>query len=660
MRSLAQILFLLILVSVSVSAQQVPFNADALQSPADDSLSGFNTDSILLLAKRNHLTANETSRFIERSKRIYIANRYNLPHPYIRSSASSVVRSAAMPACTNIDFETGDFTGWTGSIGDNYYSGTTLTNVVSGIYSTTINAAESDCNARHTIMQAPAGVDSYGGFPIVPANAGQYTVRLGNNCSNYMGETLEQTFAVDASNTDFTLRYAIVLNDGGHLSIEQPYFKVDLLDSVGNEVSPCVTYYEAITSSSDGYLLSPVDPNVYYYPWTTITLDLQAYVGQNLTIRFTVAGCAQGGHFGYAYVDCFCGSIADVVSARFCPGSPGAVLIASSGFAGYQWFDPNGNPIPNSDNDTLFVNNAQNGDTFTVEMKAVADTSCLTNLSVVVEVTNPESNITTIDPSCYGLTDGSATVDCFTCIPPVQYNWNTTPAQTSATINNLGAGTYIVSYVDSIGCTSRDTARLFDPGQHDTAGITTQFCVGDLQITLTALSGQPGYQWYRDSVLIPGATAQSYIVTSPQTGDVYIVEYATSPCTIYDTILLNYTPPVNLFSPDSLVNVFTPNGDARNDFFYPYYDASVAGQTGGTSQPAYDFSQLYIGTYEIRVYDRWGVELFYSNDYNVGWDGTNNGKKASDGIYYWIANYTTRCKPDAEVQSQRGFVHLMR
>lgn len=635
--------------------------AVATARPEIDSLIGFNKDSVLFRAHQVNLSPGETKTYLERSKRQYIAQKFGTAGPNFQRIVLPP-NSIAIAPCANPGFETGDFTGWSGWIGDNdVLSGGPLSNIQPGFFSTTNNALVSDCSARHTLMTPTAGVDPCGGFPVIPPNGGQYTIRLGNNCANYMGQAIEQTFTVDASNSTFTYRYAVVLNDGGHLPSEQPYFKIEVLDSLGNPVSNCLQYYENAGGSIPGYQQCPTDPFTSFKPWTTITYDLQTYINQNVTVRFTVAGCIYGGHFGYAYVECACGSIDDALSARFCPGSPGAFLVASSGFGSYQWFDPNGNPIANSNNDTLFVNNAQSGDTFEVVMQAVSDTNCVTRLKVVIELTPLQTLIAGVDPTCTGFTDGNATSTCLTCIQPTQYTWNTTPPQTGATATNLAAGTYIVDIVDSIGCIEKDTIVLINPPRLDTTGITTQFCFGDPQITLIALGGQPGYQWFGpDGLPIAGATNQTYLVIDPILGNQYSVVYSTTPCPIRDSIILTYVPPLNVFTPDSTVNVFTPNGDGRNDFFYPYFDQVIASQNQNPTQPGYDFTQLYVGTFEIWVYNRWGQEMFYSNDYTIGWDGQFNSAKAGDGVYYYVTKYTSRCYPDQEPITNNGFVHLIR
>lgn len=628
--------------------------------PENDSLIGFNADSVMHIAFAANLQPVEAAMFLAHSKQVYKARKYDL-NGYNERGNNNAGPITPQLACANMGFETGDFSAWQGAIGDNNVSSYgPLSNVTTGIFSTTVDAPVSDMNARHTIMTSASGNDPCGGFPIVPANYGTNVARMGNTYATYQGEILEQTFTVDANTTQFTYRYAVVLNDGGHLGGEQPYFKIEILDSVGNQVSPCAQYYVEAGGSVPGFQTCPTDPTTSYKPWSTVTVDLSAYVNHNVTVRFTVAGCIYGGHYGYAYIDCACGNIGDAVSATFCPGSPGAFLIAPNGFATYQWYDPSGNIINNGNNDSLFVTGANPGDTFSVDMSAIADTTCHSTLFVVVQYTYLQTTHSGVDPICYGEQNGSAMAGCTNCVPPTQFTWNTSPVQTGPNATNLPAGTYIVAIQDSIGCLEADTVVLTNPPRLDTAGITTQFCVGDPQITLIALPGQPGYTWY-DAQGNQLATTQTYVLQAPVLGDIYYCVYDLSPCDITDSIIISYVPPLQLFMPDSMTNVFTPNGDMRNDYFYPYYDYSVANQTAiGNTTPQYDFYQLYVGTFEIRVWDRWGVEVFYSNDYTIGWDGKYNGKDATPGVYYWEARFTSRCKTEMEPIVNTGFVHLIR
>lgn len=645
---------LLTILSFGVIASALHAQSEQTTPTRADSLLGFNADSCYAVAVQAGIADWEKAIYLRKCEENFLNKKY--PNARIGNPPTTV----PMTPCTNMGFETGDFTGWSAYIGDNTLSSLgPLQSIQVGVFTGAVNPTEGNSTARHSIMSSAGGNDGCGGFPVCPSGYGSYTCRLGNTTSNYQGEGIEQTFVVDPANTQFSYRYAVVLNDGGHPANEQPYFQISVLDSLGQPVNACAQYYVAAGTSNIGF--TNCNGQTYYRPWTTVSFDLSAFVNQSITVRFQAAGCIWGGHYAMAYIDASCSSIADAVTATFCPGSPGAFLVGPPGFGDYQWYYPNGSPIVGATNDSLFVPNASQGDTFSVIMHAIADTSCVTQVFVAIDLTLLQTAVSAIDPLCHGQSNGSATQTCANCIPPATFSWNSIPAQTGPTANNLPAGTYVVTTIDSIGCTDLDTVTLVDPPLLDTAGITTQFCVGDEQITLIGLPGQPGYQWFdAQGNAIPGATSQTYLLPNPQLGDIYYCVYNTSPCPQTDSIIISYVPPSNLFSPDTLVNIFTPNGDGKNDFFYPYFDQSVALQTGASSQPAYDFQYLYVGTFEMWIYNRWGQEIFYTNDYNYGWDGQIDKKDGDDGVYYYVTKFTSRCHEDMEPITNTGFVHLHR
>ncbi|MEM7035418.1 MAG: gliding motility-associated C-terminal domain-containing protein [Bacteroidota bacterium] len=67
-------------------------------------------------------------------------------------------------------------------------------------------------------------------------------------------------------------------------------------------------------------------------------------------------------------------------------------------------------------------------------------------------------------------------------------------------------------------------------------------------------------------------------------------------------------------------NVFSPNGDGINDEFIPY---EVQG----------------VDYYRMQIFDRWGTEIFQSDDGR--WDGTkgDTGRNMPAGVYYYIFEY---------------------
>lgn len=82
------------------------------------------------------------------------------------------------------------------------------------------------------------------------------------------------------------------------------------------------------------------------------------------------------------------------------------------------------------------------------------------------------------------------------------------------------------------------------------------------------------------------------------------------------------------------VNFFSPNGDGVND----YYSMEIADADTGKTKNILPLDNC-TGSFEaIRVYNRWGKEVFKSTDRNFKWYA--NGEAA--GVYYYAIVYTNR------------------
>jgi hypothetical protein len=68
-----------------------------------------------------------------------------------------------------------------------------------------------------------------------------------------------------------------------------------------------------------------------------------------------------------------------------------------------------------------------------------------------------------VDVLCFGAATGSATAHPTGGIPPYTYVWSTTPVQTTKTVSNLAAGTYIVAVTSSNFKTRIDTVTIAQP-----------------------------------------------------------------------------------------------------------------------------------------------------------------------------------------------------
>jgi gliding motility-associated-like protein len=98
---------------------------------------------------------------------------------------------------------------------------------------------------------------------------------------------------------------------------------------------------------------------------------------------------------------------------------------------------------------------------------------------------------TTVNPTCNNSTNGTATVNITGGTSPYTYSWNTAPIQTTATANNLGAGTYIVTVHDNAGCMQTATVTLTNPAVIQPSTNTTSSTCSSANGTATAnvLSG---------------------------------------------------------------------------------------------------------------------------------------------------------------------------
>jgi gliding motility-associated-like protein len=60
---------------------------------------------------------------------------------------------------------------------------------------------------------------------------------------------------------------------------------------------------------------------------------------------------------------------------------------------------------------------------------------------------------------------------------------------------------------------------------------------------------------------------------------------------------------------------------------------------------------------EFRVFNRWGQEIFATQDINSGWDGTWKGEPQEVGSYQYIIRVGY---PDGNVETFKGDVALVR
>jgi gliding motility-associated-like protein len=92
-----------------------------------------------------------------------------------------------------------------------------------------------------------------------------------------------------------------------------------------------------------------------------------------------------------------------------------------------------------------------------------------------------------------------------------------------------------------------------------------------------------------------------------------------------------------------LPDVFTPNGDGRNDFFIPF---------------PYDFVEKV----DMVIFNRWGGKVFTTHDPDINWNGNNQFTKqpCSDGVYYFVCVVYEQRLEGIVPRTISGIVHLLR
>ncbi|MFW0718229.1 beta strand repeat-containing protein [Pedobacter sp. N23S346] len=131
--------------------------------------------------------------------------------------------------------------------------------------------------------------------------------------------------------------------------------------------------------------------------------------------------------------------------------------------------------------------------------------SCTSGASASVTLTRPATLTAVISSSnnvnCFGASTGSATVSVTGGTSPYTYSWNSNPAQTSATANNLAAGTYTVTVTDASGCSTTQDVTITQPAAglsitgtviNSTCGATSN---GSVDITLSGGTTPYTYLW---------------------------------------------------------------------------------------------------------------------------------------------------------------------
>ncbi|MEN8228763.1 MAG: gliding motility-associated C-terminal domain-containing protein [Bacteroidota bacterium] len=90
-----------------------------------------------------------------------------------------------------------------------------------------------------------------------------------------------------------------------------------------------------------------------------------------------------------------------------------------------------------------------------------------------------------------------------------------------------------------------------------------------------------------------------------------------------------------------LPNVFSPNGDGINDIYRPLRTS-------------------YIERVDMKIFNRWGLQVFETEDPDINWDGkiTGTDKLVAPGVYYYICDIYEYRLTGLEAYALTGFIYV--
>ena len=208
--------------------------------------------------------------------------------------------------------------------------------------------------------------------------------------------------------------------------------------------------------------------------------------------------------------------------------------------------------------------------------------------------------------------------------PTYTYSWS--DGTNGSTLEVNAEGPILVDFTDVNGCQGSDFVFVsLVPFLEINLGEDLSVCGGDA-ILLDPDPTQTG----TDYLWSTGDITPSLEVT--ETGTFWVI--VSNECfSDSDTLNIEVQTEGGLFVP----NAFTPNGDGLNDQFV--------------------VSALNVPDFEILIFNRWGREIFRSNNATNAWDGSVKGQPAPQGSYTYLIKYTN-CNLEPDIR--QGSITLIR
>ena len=261
-----------------------------------------------------------------------------------------------------------------------------------------------------------------------------------------------------------------------------------------------------------------------------------------------------------------------------------------------------------------------------VKLKVTNENGCVDSITKPLLIyPNPKPIITGDTLICLGADAKliASGADNYTWSPTSTLSCSTCPDPTATPSTQTQ---YIVSSTGTFNCVGKDTITvkirptkkpfadlIVSEGRCVPATIDMEGVYSNLD---TICINYKNWQWdFGDG---QGANTQKTSHTYTQAGTYQISLKFNDADLVFTTITL--LPKDSCYKRIFIPNTFTPNGDGTNDKVY--------------------LRGINIRKADFRIYNRWGEEIFFTDDIKIGWDGTYKGQKMTPQVVVYVAKVT--------------------
>jgi gliding motility-associated-like protein len=300
---------------------------------------------------------------------------------------------------------------------------------------------------------------------------------------------------------------------------------------------------------------------------------------------------------------------------EICPYVPATIGVQASGGSGQYTYLWSVNSLLSGTTDSLFVNPGSS----TTYLITVSD-NCGNSVqdSVIYTILSPPLVLQMNGP--FEICPGDS-VDLLVTATggygTYYYNWSTTATTPGITVAPQVSTSYFVQVSDecqTFSTTAVAVVQVVKPLAN--FYIATQNPMQGLPVQLTNASFNAwSYAWSFGDGNGSFLVNPTHVYTQPGAYEITLIATDQKGCVDSISKWIEIAPERYIYLPNS----FTPDGDGLNEYFYG----------------------RFIGLLSARFYifNRWGEEIFFSDQLNFVWNGEYEGVPVQDGTYSWYLIY---------------------